>query len=590
MPELSPRWNLDTIFPGGSSSQEFVHFLDSLEEELSLSVSFDESIEVQKWDELVKWLGKISAKLGEAWSFVHCLTAQDVKDQKARSLFGRVADLDAKFQSIMTEFDELLKSIPDKRWKEFLSAPAAADIAFNLAEHRTQAKDKMSAEQEGLVNDLSVDGYHAWGDLYDYVSGEIRIPYQVDGQTKELSVGQAFNKMLDPDRNTRREVFAGWEEAWSKNAEFCAQALNHLGGYRLGLYKHRGWYLLKEPLTNNRIDQDVLEAMWSAVEDGKDTALAYLSKKAELMGLEKLSWYDVQAPLAKSTTKVSYPDAAQFISTHFREFSPEMAGFAEMAFKGSWIEAEDRPGKRAGGFCTSFPLAKESRIFLTFDGSVSTVSTIAHELGHAYHSWVMRDLAYLNRDYPPNLAETASTLAEIVVSNAAVQSVSSDQERLALLDDKAGHQCVGHLMNIHARYLFELDFYRERAKGLVSGERLNELMLKAQREAFKDGLDDYHPHFWASKLHFYMTQVPFYNFPYTFGYLFSYAIYAKALDEGAKFAQSYVELLRDTGRMNVAELAQKHLGADIKDPGFWHKAVDLALNDVREFLKYADRL
>src|SRR5690606_39678368 len=105
---------------------------------------------------------------------------------------------------------------------------------------------------------------------------------------------------------------------------------------------------------------------------------------------------------------------------------------------------------------------------------------------------------------------------------------------------------VAFLMNILSRFLFERRFYEARAEGPLTVEELNRLMVEAQREAYCDELGEYHPLFWPSKLHFYLTNQPFYNFPYTFGYLFSTGLYGRTQAEGPDFAQRYVALLQDT--------------------------------------------
>ncbi|UUZ90243.1 M3 family metallopeptidase [Paenibacillus sp. P25] len=320
---------------------------------------------------------------------------------------------------------------------------------------------------------------------------------------------------------------------------------------------------------------------------GKDIFVEYLQRKAKLLGVERLSWHDVEAPIGSGSKHYSYDEGAQLIVDQFRRFSPKMADFAELAFEKRWIEAEDRPGKRPGGFCTSFPIAEETRIFMTYSGTASNVSTLAHELGHGYHQHVMNDLPAFAQEYAMNVAETASTFAEMIVSDVAVKGAASDEERLTLLEDKI-QRSVAFYMNIHARFIFETAFYEERRQGLLGTERLNELMLSAQKEAFRDSLSEYHPHFWASKLHFYITEVPFYNFPYTFGYMFSTGLYAEALRRGEAFEEQYVALLRDTGRMTVEELAQKHLGVDLRKPDFWQQAMDLSAADVKEFLRLTE--
>jgi oligoendopeptidase F len=196
----------------------------------------------------------------------------------------------------------------------------------------------------------------------------------------------------------------------------------------------------------------------------------------------------------------------------------------------------------------------------------------------------MNKLPYLSQNYAMNVAETASTFSEMIVSDAAKSAAKTKEERIAFLSDKL-ERCVALLMNIHARFLFETRFYEERKQGVVSVERLNQLMTDAEREAYLDTLDVYHPTFWASKLHFYITNWPFYNFPYTFGFLFSTGIYVQALQEGPAFAEKYNALLRDTGRMTTEQLAQQHLGIDLTKPDFWSSALDYLMRDVDEFLE-----
>jgi pepF/M3 family oligoendopeptidase len=385
-----------------------------------------------------------------------------------------------------------------------------------------------------------------------------------------------------------RQQYAADHNRVTPEAADCASivdALNHLAGFRLKLYEKRGWdEILKEPLAINRMSEETLNVMWDVIVKNKPVFVEYLNRKAKLLGTERLSWVDVEAPVGSSSQTISYDEGARMIEEQFRKFSPKMADFAVKAFENRWIEAEDRPGKRPGGFCTSLTVSKETRIFMTYAGTASNVSTLAHELGHGYHQFVMDDLPAMSQDYAMNVAETASTFAEMILSDSAVKEAKNEDEKLALLEDKI-QRSVAFFMNVHARFLFETRFYAKRKEGLVSVEELNELMVTAQKEAFCDALSEYHPHFWAAKLHFYITEVPFYNFPYTFGYLFSAGIYAQAQEEGAAFEQRYIDLLRDTGRMTVEELAQKHLGVDLTKPDFWQKAVDLAIADVHEFLE-----
>lgn len=595
MSTYSEVWDLDVFFKGGSSSEEFSKHLQQSSEKIAqfkLEVSSwlpqSSTADQQKIKELIGSFEQVAKKVRQAGAFVSCLQAQNTEDKKAHELRGKVTVLQAEFQTVLTEMDQKLTQIGDEAWEEILKDEDLNELTFVLTERRRQANEKLSTEEEALINALSIDGYHGWGQMYDVIVGTIKVPCEENGKKKTLSVGQAANQFSNPDRLVRKDTFKGWEEAWGEKADYLSKTINHLAGFRLNVYKKREWNdVLKEPLDINRMKKETLEAMWGVVSANKAPFVTFLERKAALLGLEKLSWYDLDAPLGKTEAKIPYQEGAQFILEHFAQFGEEMTGFARMAFEERWIEVEDRPGKAPGGFHTYFPESSASRIYMTYSGSQGNVSTLAHELGHGFHTYAMRDLHLLNRNYAMNVAETASTFAEMIVADAAVKNAQTKEEKLALLEDKV-QRSVALLMNIHARFLFETRFYEERKTGMVSTERLNELMVSAQKEAYGNALDEYHPLFWASKLHFFITGVPFYNFPYTFGYLFSLGIYALALEEGKGYEEKYIALLKDTASMSVEELALKHLNVDLTKPDFWEKAVQLCIDDVEEFLALTD--
>ncbi|MEK4060587.1 MULTISPECIES: M3 family oligoendopeptidase [unclassified Paenibacillus] len=588
---LSLTWELESIFPGGSSSPQFEEFLKQLEadietlrQQVTASVSPADSESTKSLDSVIELLQSCSGRLIQASEFAGCLGAQNQQDKGAVRLSSKVTGLRAGFEGISSQFDNVLRQTSDAVWTEWMARPEIAPLAFVLSESRDLAREKMSPELESLALELAVDGYHGWSEHYETIVGSIQIPYEDEEGTKQLSAGQAFNKLDDEDPKVREAMFRKWEEAWGGAADYCADTLNHLAGFRLKLYKGRGWEdVLKEPLGINRMSHTTLDVMWDVITKSKPALVSYLQRKAKLLGMDALAWVDVEAPVGKSSGKIPYDQAAKDIVTQFRKFSPKLADFAEHAFDNNWIEVEDRPAKRPGGFCVSFPESKESRIFMTYSGTPSNVSTLAHELGHAYHSFLLDDQPLFNQNYAMNVAETASTFAEVIVSDAQVKAAADPEEKLALLEAKIQNS-VAFFMNIHARFLFETRFYEKRKEGLVNAEELSALMEEAQKEAFCGVLSEYHPHFWASKLHFYITDVPFYNFPYTVGYMFSTGLYRLALEQGPSFADKYDNLLRDTGVMTLEDLVSKHLGVDLTEPDFWQGAVDLIVADINEFL------
>jgi oligoendopeptidase F len=588
----SEVWDLDVFFKGGSESQELRTHLDNVKEKLNSLVetasafqvpqSADDSKEVANLIELLK---DVALNMSQAGAVIGCFLAADTTDKKALQLQGETASLGAIFSTVGLKVQQTLAKADEETWNGLMNSDELKEFAFVLNEWREEVELKLSEEEESIITSLSVDGYHGWGQLYDMLVGDIKIKIELDGVEKELSVGQANNLSSHQDANVRKRSFEALEEAWKGKEDFFATALNRIAGFRLEVYKKRGWdSVLKEPLHRNRMSEETLDAMWGAIGANKAPFVEYLNVKARMLGTDKMNWYDMDAPVTTSTKKMSYQEGAEFILKHFGEFGPELEAFSRLAFEDSWIEAEDRPNKRPGGFCTGMPVSEQSRIFMTYSGTMSNVATLAHELGHAFHSYALRPVHWMNRQYAMGVAETASTFAEMIVADAAVKSTETKDEKIALLEDKI-QRSVAFFMNIHARFLFETRFYEERKNGVVPAARLNELMAEAQKEAYGDALDTVHPHFWASKLHFYITGVQFYNFPYTFGYLFSLSIYAKALEDGEGFEQKYMALLRDTAVMSVEDLAMKHLGEDITKQEFWEKGVALCVKDVEEFLE-----
>ncbi len=593
----SLNWDLDSIFSGGSDSPALNERLEQLEKQIN---TYYQS--VNQWDHsvstndelttLIKQQETITEGFSQCNSYITALLSANVKDTQAKLLSGKLYALLPRWQSADTILSKKFAEISDNNWQTLLQTDAFSLIAFRMNEIRRDGHRLLSEAEENIINTLSLDGLNAWSSHYDTIVGTIVIPFEENGKVTDLSAGQAFNKMMgDPDPLVREKLFIAWEKAWQEKTSLLSDTLNHLDGFRLSTYKLHGMNdYLQKPLEYNRLKKETLDVMWATIQKNKQPLVDYLTRKANLFGKEKMEWQDQDAPIILGDLKektFTFDEAASFIIENFQKFSPKMATFAQSAFEKSWIEAEDRPGKRPGGYCTELPETQESRIFMTYSNSVNEVATLAHELGHAFHSSVMWDLPALNRDYAMNVAETASTFAELIVADATLKAAKTKEEKINLLDTKL-QNALAMFMNIHSRFIFENRFYSARQEGLVSEEEITQMMVEAQKEGYHDALATYHPHFWAAKLHFFIDDVPFYNFPYTFGYLFSLGIYAYANKKGTSFEQEYIELLRDTASMTTEELAQKHLGVDLTKPDFWQAGIDMVLEDINIFMTLSE--
>jgi len=593
--EFELTWDLDSLSPN-PQTDEFTRILDKFRDALAALATASESLpavdtadgHVAGWLEFLGEYARLDAQATDLNALVGCHAAADAENKRFQQLEAQLASFEPLRAQVATNVEFALRGVSDGDFDGFVDADAGLkEIGFFLAESRRRAQLRLPKEQELLAADLAVDGIHAWGRLYDRVSGELRVRVMERGEIVEKSPGQI---QLDArERSVRENNFHAADKAWGEIADTCADALNHISGTRLTTYRRLGLQdHLDAPLRYSHMQRQTLDSMWSVISERKNVLLPYFERKAQLLGIERLSWFDLLAPLpgpAGPQKELSYDEACRLIIDTFTRFSPDFGDFARHALEKRWIEAEDRGGKRQGGFCTGFPTKQQSRIFMTFTNTQDSMATLAHELGHAYHSHVLREQPLFLQDYPMNLAETASTFAEAVLAERRLDVLDSSQEQLPILDSMLS-DAVAFLMNIHARFIFEDNFHCERHDGELSAERFSEIMLAAQKEAYLDALDEngWYPGFWISKLHFYISSLPFYNFPYTFGYLLSLGVYAASQNSGDEFPEQYRQLLIATGCQETEEAVQSTFGHDLSGPAFWSASLDVVEQRVERFL------
>ncbi|MFC7786411.1 M3 family oligoendopeptidase [Rossellomorea sp. GCM10028870] len=576
-------WNLDSIFKGGSTSPELHDHMKWTEAKImELEEMVKEWTAVLDSDQLVDVLNRlrdIKMSVSQARSYAICLLSENPKDQGPQFYRGESTALQSKYDSINSDLKRKLAHTEESEWMSLLASEDLKEYRFTLQEWREEADREPSQE----VSDLMADGYHAWGQFYQSFMSSIKV--QVKGQ--DFSVGQAINLRSHHDASIRKESHEALVEKWTGLEGQFAQILNHLAGFRLNMYKSVGIEdVLHVPLAQNRMKEETLNAMFSVMERYKEPFAQYLNVKADMNGDAKMKSYHFWSPMNHHHQGMEYGEAAALVEEQFLAFGTEMGQFAETAFREGWVEAENRPGKSAVPICAAFPLTGESRVFLTFPGTFKGVLTLVHELGHAFHNHAMKSVNGMNKSYPMSLAETASTFAEMIILEAAMEKAETEEEKLFILDEKL-KRSVMNFMNLHARFIFEKNFHEERKKGFVPASRLNELMEAALEEGYAGSLDEVPIHSWVWTPHFYKTESPFYNFPYTFGYLLALNLFVRAKEMGKGFEEQYMNLLRDSGRMSAEELVMKHLGEDITEEAFWEKGMALCVEDSEEFVRLA---
>jgi len=540
------------------------------------------------WAALLVRLEDAQARNGHLGSYLGCRGAADARDAVVQRETASASAAAAELEKVFVSVRAALRDTDDAVFEALLDDERLRGCRYFFERMRQRARLSMERDQEALAADLAVTGIGAWGRLYDTVTGKLTFELAVPGRAPErLPVAATRSLLEDPDPSVRRAALEGSNAAWEGVGDTLAACLNAIAGTRHTLYEKRGVGHFLEPAAfDSGIAVSTLEAMLDAVRERFEVGRRYLRSKARCYGIERFGFQDFLAPLpSASGGTVEWEGAREQVRAAFHAFSGELADFAEHAFARRWIDHRPRDGKRPGGFCSTSSVIGESRIFMTYRDTLGDVSTLAHELGHAFHGWVMRDMRPWSRRYPMTLAETASTFAEQLVTDAVLARDDVSAEARATMLDARAQDGATFLLNIPMRFDFERAFYEERQEGEVGVERLKELMLVAQRSVYGDSLDpeQLDPWFWASKLHFYITGLSFYNFPYTFGYLFSMGLFARAQHEGPDFLPRYKALLRETGSATAEEVVRNALGIDLGGPAFWNESIDLVEAAVDRF-------
>jgi len=586
-----PHWDLSDIYPALDSPEFEAGFRDLIERIEALERTFDEhNIEagaaralnaeaVQTFEGILAQLNGALETLNTLRAYAMGFVATDSRDELAQAKLSALQRGAVRLAQLLTRWTGWVGA----RDVEALIArsEAAGAHAYALRKAKVESAHLMSPAEEALVAELDLSGGSAWAKLHGTFTSQLSVTLELEGARRQLPMSALRNLAHAPERATRKAAYEAELAAWEAHAVPVAAAFNGVKGQTLTLAQRRGWGdPLDAALHHNHIDRETLSALHTAVEEAFPDFRRYLKAKARALGLERLCWYDLFAPLGRGRAW-SYDEAARFIQEQFGTFSEQMCALAERAFNQGWIDAEPRDGKRDGAFCMSVRPG-ESRVLANYEPTYSSMSTLAHELGHAYHNLNLAARAPLQRQTPMTLAETASIFCETVVQGAALER-ADEAERLSILESSL--QRDGQvILDIASRFRFESAAFERRRARELSASELNALMREAQRATYGDALDQdaLHPYMWAVKPHYYSADRSFYNFPYTFGRLFGLGLYARYREAPEGFQARYDELLSSTGLDDAAALAAT-FGIDIRQPDVWRASLDVIREDIDRF-------
>lgn len=584
------RWSLDALYPSFDSAEFKTDYqrvgteIDKMEKWAKDALTSLEN-PVNKIEAYLQMNISFSNLISRLISFAALSVSVEAKNEKALKVIDQLENSLTRLTEPEVLFQNWLGNLADL--EELISAsPMLEEHRFYLMELKEQTKYLLSEKEEVIIAKMKNTGSGAWSKLQELLTSTLLVKITVDGEEKELPLPVIRNMAYDKDENLRKTAYEAELRAYEKIVDSSAAALNGIKGEVITLAELRGYNSpLEMTLKDARMDVEILDAMLTAIKESLPAFHKFYRKKAELLGHKKgLPFYDLFAPMGNVDMRFTYEEARKFIVDNFRSFSDTLADFADRAFEERWIDAEPREGKRGGAFCDNLHVIKESRVLSNFTGSFSDVTTLAHELGHAYHGFCLNDESALNSNYPMPLAETASIFCETIIKNAALEKASEEEAFSILENDLSDSGQV--IVDILSRYIFESELFKQREDSTLSVNELKQIMLDAQKEAYGDGLDhqQLHPYMWVVKPHYYYASHNFYNFPYAFGLLFAKGLYSEYLQRKESFVKEYDQLLSVTGKMNIADVAQT-MNIDLRSVDFWRNSLKLIEMDIETFIQ-----
>ncbi len=532
-------------------------------------------------EEFLKLEIKIQNHIGRVYTYVSLQQTTNTTDQdsakysvilqKKFTEFTVVSILFTKFLSSLADIDTLVNS------SKFLK-----EHAFYIQEIIKSNKYKLDENTEGLLSKLNQTGSSMWSRLQGVLTSTLEVEY--NGEI--LTLPEIIGKSEDSDPEVRKSAYLAELASYPKIDKSVAFALNGIKGEVNTMTDKRGYKsALDQALIYSRMEEESLNAMLSSMKDFLPAFRKYLRRKGEILGHKNgLPWFDLYAPMGSSAKEFTIPEAQKYILKNFGTFSPHLKDLAKRAFDGNWVDYLPYKGKVGGAFCANINPISESRILTNFNGSFGDVVTLAHELGHAYHGDNIFSETILNAEYTMPVAETASTFCETIVLKAALKDAVKDEKIYLLESSLQGSTAV--VVDILSRYIFESSVFEAQKGDFLDENRLKDLMLTAQKEAYGDGLDPefLHPYMWLWKPHYYSGGLSFYNWPYAFGLLFAKGLFGIYQKEGDSFTPKYDKLLKATGKMSVEDVA-KLADIDITKKDFWTTSLKVIEEDINLFLE-----
>lgn len=513
----------------------------------------------------------IDEMLTRLLSFAQLVRAGDVSDPEAAGFNQTIQERVTEVSTNLLFFPLELNRLDDDEVAGKLKAGKLARYAPWLRDVRVLRQHQLSEDLEKILHEKAVAGRAAWARLFDETIARLRFP--VDERL--LTSAQVLHLFSDKDANVRRAAAESFGHVLGENVHTFALITNTLAKDK---EIEDRWRAFPRPQSSrnlsNYVEDEVVDALIDAVRGAyPKLSHRYYALKARWFGVERLAYWDRNAPLPEDDAAITPWDQARAkVLAAYAAFAPEMAAIGKRFFDRGWIDAKVRPGKEPGAFSHPTVPSVHPYVLLNYQGKARDVMTLAHELGHAVHQVLAAPQGHLMAATPLILAETASVFGEMLAFRAMLESEPEPRRRRVLLASKV-EDMLNTVVRQVAFHEFEVRVHTLRRAGEITAERLSEIWLEVQRQSLGPALcleGDYR-YYWSYIPHF--IHSPFYVYAYAFGDCLVNSLYASYQEADAGFKEKYLDMLKAGGTKRHRELLAP-FGLDASVPAFWERGLE----------------
>jgi oligoendopeptidase F len=533
-------------------------------------------------------LEKISVQMSRPVHYANLLFAGQTQNPKHGALLQSVTERHSEIKQRLLFFDLEWMAVPKAIAQRLITSPKLKNYRHYLEVVRQFKPYRLSEAEEKILEEKANTGSRAFVRLFDEVTSSLSFDLRLNGQLQKLPLEGVLSKLYQPDREVRRAAADALTEGLQSHSRVLIYIFNtlvqeHKVNDRLRSFEH--------PMASrnlaNEIDLQTVDALMRACESYFPIVQDYYQLKAKLLRLEALYDFDRYAPVFPEVQpSCDWKTCQEIVLNAYGAFSPQVREIAERCFAEQWIDAEVREGKQGGAFCASTVPDAHPYILTNYTDRLRDVGTVAHELGHAMHASLSRNVGYLQWDTPLTLSETASVFGEMLVFQALVEQETDPKVKLSLLCGKIEDSFATVFRQIVlTRFEHKLHTAR-RSEGELTGDRIGQLWMEANQPMHGTSvqLTENYSWWWLYISHF--IHVPFYCYAYSFGELLVLSLYQKYQREGQKFVPAYLRLLSSGGSDSPRNLLAA-LGIDPNDQGFWKDGLELLKGYVAEARRLA---